>query len=42
MEDHWQAGLNDARRTLRHPEIYQLPTNSDGVFTFDWNEDGTE
>jgi NTE family protein len=42
MEDHWQAGLNDARRTLRHPETYQLPTNSDGVFTFDWNEDGTE
>jgi NTE family protein len=40
MEDHWEAGLNDARRTLRHREIFKLPQNGDGVFTFDWNQDG--
>jgi len=40
MLDHWQAGLNDARRTLRHHQIFELPTNGDGVFTFDWHQDG--
>ena len=25
MEEHWQAGYHDAVRTLRHPEVLQLP-----------------
>jgi NTE family protein len=40
MEDHWTAGINDVTRTLRHPEIFQLPTSRDGVSTFDWTESG--
>jgi NTE family protein len=40
MEDHWQAGHDDAVRTLRHPEIFRRPKNAEGVFTFDLHEDG--
>jgi NTE family protein len=35
MEDHWRAGYHDARRTLRHREVLERPTNHEGVFTFD-------
>jgi NTE family protein len=35
MEEHWRSGYNDAVRTLRHPEVLQRPSGSDGVFTFD-------
>lgn len=35
MEDHWTAGRNDTIRTLRHPEVLERPTSSDGVFSFD-------
>ncbi len=42
MEEHWQAGYNDAVRTLRHPEVLQRPQNHDGVFTFDLARDGRE
>ncbi|HTZ03122.1 MAG TPA: patatin-like phospholipase family protein [Xanthobacteraceae bacterium] len=42
MEEHWRAGLNDARRTLRHPEVLQRPENHAGVLTFDLAADGRE
>jgi NTE family protein len=40
MEEHWKAGHNDAIRTLRHPEVLQRPTNSDGIRSFDISRDG--
>jgi NTE family protein len=42
MEEHWRAGYHDARRTLRHPEVLQRPTNHAGVLTFDLAADGRE
>src|SRR5262249_56151767 len=33
MTDHWNAGYNDAIRTLRHPEALQRPTDQTGVPT---------
>ena len=42
MEEHWRSGYNDAVRTLRHPEVLQRPTGSDGVFTFDLAVHGRE
>ena len=42
MEEHWRAGYNDARRTLRHPEVLQRPENHAGVLTFDLATDGRE
>ena len=42
MEEHWRAGYHDARRTLRHPEVLERPTNHEGVFTFDLATDGRE
>jgi NTE family protein len=42
MEEHWRAGYHDARRTLRHPEVLERPTNHEGVFTFDLAVDGRE
>ncbi len=42
MEEHWRAGYNDAKRTLRHHEIYDRASNIDGVFTFDVDVDGRE
>jgi NTE family protein len=38
MEDHWEAGLSDTRRTLKHPEIFHRPTDHEGVMTFDFGE----
>jgi len=42
MEEHWQAGYNDAVRTLRHPEVLQRPENREGIFTFDLERDGRD
>ncbi len=42
MEEHWQAGYDDAVRTLRHPEVLQRPDDPDGVFTFDLYNQGRE
>jgi NTE family protein len=42
MEEHWRAGYHDARRTLRHPDVLERPTNHEGVFTFDLAVDGRE
>jgi NTE family protein len=42
MIDHWNAGYNDAIRTLRHPEALQRPANETGVATFDVAVDGRE
>lgn len=42
MEEHWRAGYHDARRSLRHPEILERPTNHEGVLTFDLAVDGRE
>jgi len=42
MRDHWQAGYNDAIRTLRHPEALQRPTETDRVTTFDLAVNGRE
>lgn len=39
MEEHWRAGYNDAKRTLRHKEIFG---KSDGVYTFDLAADGSD
>ncbi len=35
MEEHWATGYDDAVRTLRHPEVMQLPDRLEGVRTFD-------
>jgi len=42
MLDHWQAGYNDAVRTLRHPEALARPTDRSGVETFDIGVDGRD
>jgi NTE family protein len=42
MEEHWRAGYQDARRTLRHPEVLKRPTDHAGVLTFDLAADGRE
>ena len=42
MQEHWRAGYHDARRTPRHLEVLQRPTNHEGVFTFDLAHDGRE
>jgi len=36
MEDHWQAGLRDARATLAHPEVLTPPTTANGVQVYDF------
>jgi NTE family protein len=42
MTDHWNAGYNDAMRTLRHPEALQRPTDRTGCATFDLAINGRE
>jgi NTE family protein len=42
MEEHWRAGYYDTVRTLRHPEVFERPSNHEGVFTFDLARDGRE
>jgi NTE family protein len=36
MEEHWQAGYDDATTTLAHPEIFVLPTTAQGVAVYDF------
>jgi NTE family protein len=40
MEEHWNAGYEDAVCTLRHPEVLERPKSLDGVFTFDLGTQG--
>jgi NTE family protein len=42
MQEHWRAGYHDARRTLRHRQVLERPSNHEGVFTFDLAADGRE
>ena len=42
MQEHWQAGYNDAVRTLRYPEVLQRHEDGDGVFTFDVEVQGRD
>jgi NTE family protein len=35
MLEHWQAGYNDAVRTLRHRQVLQRPTSPEGLSIFD-------
>jgi NTE family protein len=42
MEEHWRAGRQDARRTLRHAEVLNRPSNHESVFTFDFAADERE
>ena len=42
MQEHWRAGYNDARRTLRHREVLERPKNHEGVYTFDLAAQGRE
>jgi NTE family protein len=39
MEEHWNAGYHNARKTLTNPEVLQLPDREEGVRTFDVAED---
>jgi NTE family protein len=39
MLEHWQAGYNDAVRTLRHPEVLLRPDNPEGLQIFDLAQD---
>ncbi|KTC93140.1 MULTISPECIES: DUF3734 domain-containing protein [Legionella] len=36
MNEHWKAGYYDVLHTLKHPQIFQRPSDKDGVFTFDY------
>ena len=42
MLGHWQAGYNDAVRTLRHPQIFERPPVLEGIHTFDLTRDGDD
>ena len=42
MQEHWGSGYNDTVRTLRHPEIFERPTNPAGLRMFDLANDGRE
>ena len=42
MQEHWRAGYNDARRTMRHREVLERPKNHEGVYTFDLAAQGRE
>ncbi len=39
MEEHWKSGYSNARATLAHPEVLQLPDRLVGVQTFDIRQD---
>jgi NTE family protein len=39
MEEHWKTGYDNARQTLQHPEVLQLPDRLEGVRTFDCGEE---
>lgn len=40
MEDHWRAGYDDTRRSLRHPGLLDLPPPHVGVVVQDLTRDG--
>lgn len=42
MKEHWQSGLDDAQNTLKHQEIFELPTNDEGVVVSDFSRDESE
>lgn len=42
MEEHWAAGLRDARRTLAHPEVLTPPTAAHGVEVYDFVTPGAQ
>jgi NTE family protein len=42
MEEHWQNGYDDARRSLAEPEVMRLPDPIEGVRTFDVCKDASE
>ena len=42
MEEHWQAGYDNARQTLADPDVMQLPDRFVGVRTFDICKDDPE
>lgn len=37
MNEHWQAGYNDAACSLRHPEIFKRPENPEGFCAYDFS-----
>jgi NTE family protein len=39
MEEHWQTGYSNARKSLANPQVFQLPNRLEGVRTFDCGED---
>jgi NTE family protein len=42
MEEHWQNGYDDARRSLAEPEVMRLPDPIEGVRIFDVCKDASE
>jgi NTE family protein len=36
MEEHWRAGYRDAKKTLAHPQVLELPTSPSAVKVFDF------
>jgi len=42
VEEHWEAGARDMRRTLAHPETLRSDATVNGVTTFDLGEAGIE
>jgi NTE family protein len=38
MEEHWEAGYDDAVRSLSHPEVLRRPDKLEGVRTFDFRQ----
>ena len=40
MEEHWKAGLRDARATLAHPKVLTPPTGPHSVQVFDFTTPG--
>src|SRR6476659_9875695 len=42
MEEHWQSGYDNARRTLAEPEVMRLPDPIEGVRIFDICKDESE
>lgn len=38
MEEHWEAGFNDAKRALKHKEIFERPQSVEGIVTFDFDQ----
>lgn len=39
MREHWKAGRDDTRHSLRHKEVLERPDDHDGIKTFDLTRD---